>query len=405
MPGYRFCIACKCEIKGCDKGRDKSHAPSGRWCWSHRHLLSGRGMYANEHGQHAYGQSWPTELRLTARLAFLFQQMRPLDLVAFMRFARQLWQFRQRKFTKDDLIWLICASALKWPLAVYAFWDVVFPRLSLKPDAETVRSCVTSAIRACDAQTLSDMHAEISVTGRAAVVSGPKWLGGKLGILQAESALRLTASEQVHVRLTKKTQQQPQTVQLGKKRKTFLLAGAAGAVTACQHLIDCIQCSNIEWPDSNEPTTVATFADALVDCVHQGLNIARDKGKNAYSAVGVARKVLMFASELMPDIFDKCGMKNILMWTADEGAHVDVLKPMRGGAVREAFGLQPVMISCWTCYLACCTDMALRALQEASDQHLSDMLAELKKQGNASPGPHTLARVLIGRSALRNGPE
>lgn len=105
----------------------------------------------------------------------------------------------------------------------------------------------------------------------------------------------------------------------------------------------------IAWPDSNEPTSVRTFADALVRCVQEGLQIAKEhEDRRSYSAVSIARKVLVFSSELIPDIFDKCHMTDILKWTADEAGHLDVLKVMRGLAVREAFGLQPVMIAVWT---------------------------------------------------------
>ena len=113
----------------------------------------------------------------------------------------------------------------------------------------------------------------------------------------------------------------------------------------------------------------------------------------------------MFSSELIPDIFDKCHMTDILKWTADEAGHLDVLKAMRGLAVREAFGLQPVMIAVWTCYLACCHDAAISALQQASDQRLLEVLANLRKAGNTAPAPHTVAKALIGRNALKNASE
>ena len=148
---------------------------------------------------------------------------------------------------------------------------------------------------------------------------------------------------------------------------------------------------------------MTTFANAIVDCVHTGLNIAKDEeGQGAYSALEVARKLLLFVSDSMPDAFDKCKMEDILSWTADEGGHVDALKSLRGHEVRKTFGLQPVMISCWTSYLGCCHGVALKALQQASDQRLIEILGDLQKQGNVAPGPHTVARIIIGRSALKN---
>ena len=165
-----------------------------------------------------------------------------------------------------------------------------------------------------------------------------------------------------------------------------------------------ISITHIVWPDTNEPMVVETFADALVNCVHAGLNISREGGKNAYSAVGIARKVLLFANEMNPNMFDRCSMKKISTWTADEAGHVQVLEQLNGVQVREAFGMPPIMISCWTCYLGCCHNDASKALQTASDERLLEVLATLKKDGNHFPGPHTVAKVLIGRSALK-GPE
>ena len=159
------------------------------------------------------------------------------------------------------------------------------------------------------------------------------------------------------------------------------------------------------WPDTDELVAVETFADALVDCVHAGLNISKEGGKVAYLVVGIARKVLLFASEMIPKMFDRFSMQKIMTWTADEGGHMEVLQKLNGMHVREAFGMQPIMIPCWTCYLACCHDEAIRALQTASDERLIEVLATLKKEGNHSPGPHTVARVLIGRSALRTRPD
>ena len=124
-----------------------------------------------------------------------------------------------------------------------------------------------------------------------------------------------------------------------------------------------------------------------------------DKGD--YSALGVARKLILFVSDSMPDAFDKCQMEDILKWSADEGAHCDVLKSLSGRAVREAFNMQPVMVPCWTYYLGYCHSDALKALQQASEKSLIDILKSFNEQGNSAPGIHSVARVLIGRSALK----
>ena len=141
-----------------------------------------------------------------------------------------------------------------------------------------------------------------------------------------------------------------QIVTLGKKRRSYkLLAKPSDALAACQHLIDAVESADIVWPGSNDCTVMTTFANAIVDCVHTGLNIAKDEeGQGAYSALEVARKLLLFVSDSMPDAFDRCKMDDTLSWTADEGGHADALKSLRGHEVPKTFGLQPVTISCWT---------------------------------------------------------
>ena len=77
----------------------------------------------------------------------------------------------------------------------------------------------------------------------------------------------------------------------------------------------------------------------------------------------------------MIDAFDGCQMEDILKWSADLGSHCDVIRSMSGREVREAFGLQPAMVPCWTCYLGCRSKEALKALQQAPEKSLVDIEA------------------------------
>ena len=427
-PGKKFCSSCKCECEGCDRCRDRTHVESGRFCYAHRHLVTKGTKYANAYGQHTYRAAWDQELRLTARLAFLFKRMTPQDVRAFLTFARKLCKIREGKLTKKDVVWMMLASALKWPHAVEVFWESVLPLLAGEPTAEDLRCCLVAAIRACDGRTFAEMHAEMSIAGRAATCSGPKWLGEKLQLIHdmesQPEARKCAASSQPQARKRvasstplempqKKTRisgksaassQNPgETVRLGKKSRAYqLLARPSDALKACQQVIDVIEGTDLVWPDSNDAAVIEKFAATVVEIIHRAFNITQDeKDKGAYSALGVARKIILFVSEAMPDAFDKCKMKNVLAWTADEGGHCDSLKSLSGREAREAFGLQPVMIPCWTCLLGCCHSVALRALQQASEKCLIDILKRLNEEGNFAPGPHSVARVLIGRSALK----
>ena len=400
LPGKSYCFFCKCEVEDCDKGRNKQYCPSARFCFGHhRTLVTSGDKYANAFGQQQYDPSWNEELRLTARLAFLLNRVPPQDLSSFLDFARRICIVRKGELEKSDIVWMILASALKWPHAVEVFWENMSSLLDAKPTADTVCRCVAAAIRSCDGKEFKEMHAEISVTGRAAAVSGPKWLGNKLGLLHTPNA---ASSQKKKCAEEQRGFQPPQTVALGRKQRQWrLLAKPLDARQGCQHVIDVVEHADIVWPDTNDRTVMTRFAENVIKCVRSALHIGRDEDKALYSAVGVARKIILYVTDFVPDAFDKCRMEVVMDWTCDQGGHAGALKHLSGRQVRTAFGLQPVMVPCWTCFFGACNGDALTALRQASDKRLLEILADLNKQGNLAPGPHTIAKVLLGRSALK----
>ena len=113
LPERRFCGGCKCEVTDCGKGRDKSHARSGRWCFTHgKTLVCDRKKCASHRGQQVYGQQWNLQLRLTARLSFLLRDMMPQDMTAAFDFFRRFRDVRQDQgMRREDLMWMVLASA------------------------------------------------------------------------------------------------------------------------------------------------------------------------------------------------------------------------------------------------------------------------------------------------------
>ena len=107
----------------------------------------------------------------------------------------------------------------------------------------------------------------------------------------------------------------------------------------------------------------------------------------------------MFVSDSMPDAFDNCQVEDILKWSADQGAHCDVLKSLSGWKVREAFNMQPVMVPWWTNYLGQCQRGVLNALQQASDKSLAEVLNCCKVQGVSAPGRHSIAMEVVASSS------
>ena len=89
-----------------------------------------------------------------------------------------------------------------------------------------------------------------------------------------------------------------ETVVLGKQGHSCkLLARPSDALRACQQVIDAVEGAAIVWPDSNDAIVIAKFATVVIESVHKGLNIARGVDKGGYSALGVARKLILLASD------------------------------------------------------------------------------------------------------------
>ena len=388
LPGYGFCRACKCEHDGCDRGRAKGHVPSGRWCFGHgKTMLLGRGQYANAYGLHTYGRGWDEPLRLTARLAFLFADMPPQDLTAVQDVCVALR--RDRRPLKGDLVVMLLAGALKWPLAIDALWSEVRQwQREREPTAADIMGAAIRAIEACDSMSLATMHAEISVTGRAAATSGPAWLGRRLCLLtDADASSEHAASSQLaasrqrtasskHRASSKRTassrsaagsqraaanQSSIRQVRLGKRGRAYNVTPHTG-LAYCQHLVDTAMGLELQWPASSDARVACDFARAIVDFVCEGLQIPKNEDDPKYSAVGIARKMILSATADVPHAFDECSMHEIMGWTADEGGNLKCLEGLGGREVRELFGMPPAMVACWACYLAAgCSQDALKS--------------------------------------------
>ena len=370
VPGFRFCFGCKCEVTDCDKSRDKSHVSSGRWCYVHGNsLVSDRKRYPNNGGQQVYGPRWNLQLRLTARLAFLLRDMMPQDMTAAFDFGRRLRNIRPgQSMRNEDLMWMVLASALERAVAIDVFWHAVAPKLDVEPTAEVVSDCVQKAIDAVEL--VPEMHADSSVTGRAV---GPLWLGVRLGVAGREAEIAKTKGTPRR-RLSTKVSSLPRLDLIGR-----LVAMRV----------------DLEWPVSNEPEVVQAFARRVLQFVGKGFQITGETPQDAMFAAGISRKVLLATSEVVPALFDKCIMGDIVNWTHDEGEYADPLKSMNGAELRSCFGMQPLMIGFWTSHFACCEPREQQALQQAEDTRLLHVLAELRNEGHGAPTPQTIARRLL----------
>ena len=390
---FRFCFACKCEVTDCDRTRDKSHILSGRWCYIHGNaFVSDRKRYPNASGQQLYGSRWSSHLRLTARLAFLLQDMIPQDMTAAFDFCKKLRIIRRdQPMRKEDLMWMVLASALEWPVAIDALWDAVAQKLHAEPTAEDVRDCVQKAI---DASSVIEMHAEISATGRAA---GPAWVGLHLGFAETEAETEKTEDTSRRRQRTKASGQPNtagNTIQFGKTVR--LLARPDVLLTHCGRMVYEAMRVDLEWPGSSEPGVVRAFAKRVVEFVGQGFQITRETAQDSCDVSTVVRKVLLVASEFVPAVFDQCSMSDIVKWTHDEGSYADPLMSMDGAELRRRFGMQPLMIGFWTSHFECCDAREKRALMQADDTRLLQVLAELRSIGHRVPRADTIARSLLG---------
>ena len=116
--GRRFCVRCECELDGCKSGR---LAKNGwRWCTKHK-MEPPPGRYAVPSGEHAYCKSWPTHVKVLARLGHLLPLVEPADLTALLRLASDHAIYKAGKPVGIDGAYMCVAHLIKWPPAVYEF--------------------------------------------------------------------------------------------------------------------------------------------------------------------------------------------------------------------------------------------------------------------------------------------
>ena len=77
---YSYCVICKCEIEECCKPRTASKG-HGRFCAMHGPRMAMDHMhFANQHGAAQKADtSWPSQLRIRAKMSFLLQHLEPED--------------------------------------------------------------------------------------------------------------------------------------------------------------------------------------------------------------------------------------------------------------------------------------------------------------------------------------
>ena len=188
------CEPCRCETIRCVGGMNGKHGvrlrtQDARWCrrcgQSAEDLANG--SYQNAYGIFVLKSRWSTELRLTARLGFALVRMLPWDVEAMMHFARGQIEIRW-PWHGFDMAVLIVASAMKWPHAIKAFEaalrDVRVEKESM-PEV-VLAECIMTATEACDDLPMTEMHSELSKTGRAGCKTGLIWCLRRLSFVLEE---------------------------------------------------------------------------------------------------------------------------------------------------------------------------------------------------------------------------
>jgi hypothetical protein len=74
--------------------------------------------------------------------------MMPQDMTAAFDFFRRLRDVRQDQgMRREDLMWMVLASALEQPQALEVFWLALVPKLGVEPTASDVSDCIRTALQ------------------------------------------------------------------------------------------------------------------------------------------------------------------------------------------------------------------------------------------------------------------
>ena len=371
-----YCTMCQCSQLDCGKPMHRTQLP---FCWGHRSLLlTPPEMYLSSCGAHYYHKNWGQEMRLMAHMCWLLPHMPPPDLTMFLaycssRVSRPHGQVVSIRF----LIGVQAAYEFKWPSAVDA-WRRRFPAESSGLDLKAeLQQAVPQVIQDIAGVRDTWFHNNVSMIGKSLVnpTQGAASFGKKLALL--DSAAK-TASASCNGR---------RPVELGCHGTLFSWRepGPAWPGTEFDGRLDewikCCTDTELVWP--SQATDVPGFVKHLCEWLSRFSGAWQYSGGvpapgKAYILKSLVRKILLFVEGYLgEDAFDSFDMAEIEAWCPDRNEFLKPIMAHKGLEVREQFGLSPLMISCWACFMHALSTGQREKLRQASrDNYLIHFTTE-----------------------------
>jgi len=339
-------------------------------------------------GRLKYAKRWSLPLRCTAKLNFLLPLIEPLDPWAWTVLCRAWCPYARGERIPSWAFLLFYAHAVKWPPCQQrwlAQWGpaVTGPVTGRRMGPVTGRRIVEELLALA---LWSDAKA-----------AGADWQdmhnGMGVGTTAVNTGLVATLRELGMVRSIKPDEAAPEDA-------TILTLGRGGIRYVVKDIVDCeaamANCADavtfsaatdVSWPAADD-TSLRRFANGLLalatrirshrsqaggDAKPVGLHGGISK-EHEYQCKHFVRYFLKTAEEMDPGgcqpSIDRLTMRNLAVWLPDENQHIEPINDLTGAAARRLFGITPLMISCWACFLHACTEEYLRRILKAQESEL-----------------------------------
>ena len=417
-----YCHRCSCVVHECRSPRFK-----GLWCKTHGKTYSchGNATYSNQYQSALrYGASWPLELRIVAKLSYALAHMTPTDLVVLVA-------HKPTTFRPVDVVRLFIAHALKWPRAVAAF-------MSATADGDLLTTT---------AQHCSDTARVLAAAWRSTILECSGHQDSTLftrmnaGLMSAQSGVAVQSQDAGLINKTQHERLGPgrgTRVRLGPRSKEYFVAeeDSEAMASTVQDVTLWLQEAHESYPSLGWHADLPVFLDASLEFArrcrskaaggkyglrgglsednmymvksfcraayfirtHQviqgGLNIRMPVVATAALATAASSSA---TGGVATAAIDTVCFERIAGWCPDERSYCTALLEWSGAQVRQKFGMDPMMVSCYTCLVGSLKKDKQKVLMEATASDVCDALARDEDQSLGLP-EHT--RFLMGPRAL-----
>ena len=152
------------------------------------------------------------------------------------------------------------------------------------------------------------------------------------------------------------------------------------------------------------------FGETVTQAVREGLKVVA-KDTKGYSYKTVGRKVMAVILRLSASgddergrsladcddgsVWDSLRMDELMKWIPDEEDHLKPLEKLTCAEARQLFGMSPMWISCFACYIHTLSKEQRNVLQKAKGQDILTVIEKMQRESDFAPSIGSVADALM----------